>query len=507
VATNAFVHELSLKGVLTLFEPLGDATAAVVNYNPVHLLLHTMAWEAFGDQVLGHHVVNVVFHVVASLLLIPLLLRSGIPRAGAVGGAVFFLLHPANVEAVAWISQLKSSSSLVLSLAALLAIPRRPALGSALFVLALFAKPTAAFVLPVAILIEWTHEGRVRWRWYALMGLALVAYATVEFIAHQRSGAAEAVLYETPFVLVRTVATHALRYLVMGATSYGVSAFHEPEPAYSWLDPRWICALVVLGLLGWRLAVAVRGRKRELPYWAWALISFGPVSQVFPFLYPVADRYLYFILPGLIGAALLAAGEALDRLPAALEARPGLLGARSWRSEDLRRMASRVGVGLGIAAAVLFAVRSNERANIWRSPTRIVADSAANYPKGTSALILQAKRASQLRDVDGAVVAMRAAMDRGFNRFEQLWTDPAYAPVRDHPKFRALIREMAADWIETIGRHEHPTQLELAMIANAHFVRGEKDKAVEMFRRALARGGPYDAQMRAEIDALELSPD
>jgi hypothetical protein len=52
---------------------------------------------------------------VASLLLVPLLLRSGIPRAGAVGGAVFFLLHPANVEAVAWISQLKSSSSMVLS--------------------------------------------------------------------------------------------------------------------------------------------------------------------------------------------------------------------------------------------------------------------------------------------------------------------------------------------------------------------------------------------------------
>jgi tetratricopeptide (TPR) repeat protein len=374
-------------------------------------------------------------------------------------------------------------------------------------VLALFAKPTAAFVLPVAILIEWTHEGRVRWKWYALMALAFAAYAAVEFAAHQRSGAAEAVLYRTPFVLVRTVATHALRYLVMAATSHGVSAFHDPDPAYSVLDPRWLCALVALGLLGWRLAAAVRGRKRELPYWAWALISFGPVSQIFPFLYPVADRYLYFILPGLIGGALLAAGDALDRLPAALEGRPGLLGAGSLGPEGLRRMASRAGVVLGIAAALLFAVRSHDRAGIWRSPARIVADSAAHYPNGTSAHLQRAKRASRVGDVDGAVAGVRAAMDRGFNRFEQLWTDPVYAPVRDHPRFRALIREIAADWIEMIGRHENPTQLELAMIANAHYVRGEKAEAVEMFRRALARGGPNDAKIRAEIDALLIEPD
>jgi tetratricopeptide (TPR) repeat protein len=338
------------------------------------------------------------------------------------------------------------------------------------------------------------------------MALAFAAYAAVEFVAHQRSGAAEAVLYQTPFVLVRTVATHALRYLVMAATSHGVSAFHDPDPAYSVLDPRWLCALVALGLLGWRLAVAVRGRKRELPYWVWALISFGPVSQIFPFLYPVADRYLYFILPGLIGGALLAAGDALDRLPAALEGRSGLLGAGSLGPEALRRMISRAGVVLGIAAALLFAVRSHDRADIWRSPARIVADSALHYPNGTSAHLQRAKSAARVGDVDGAVAGMRAAMDRGFNRFEQLWTDPVYAPVRDHPRFRALIREIAADWIEMIGRHENPTQLELAMIANAHYVRGEKAEAVEMFRRALARGGPNDAKIRAELDSLLIEP-
>jgi hypothetical protein len=253
--------------------------------------------------------------------------------------------------------------------------------------------------------------------------------------------------------------------------------------------------------------VAARGRKPELPYWVWAAVSFVPVSQIFPFLYPVADRYLYFILPGLIGGALLAARDVLDRLPGALEARPGLLGGRPLEPEALKRVAARVGLVLGIVAAVSFAVRSHDRAGIWRSSVRIIADSAANYPNGTPAHLLRAQRASQVGDVDAAVASVRAAVDRGYNRFEQLWNDPTYDPVRDHPKFRALIREIAAGWIETVAKHENPTQLELAMVANAHKVRGENAKAAEMFRRALERGGPNDADIRAELARLALSPD
>ena len=76
----------------------------------------------------------------AAALLVPLLRRSGLPAVTALVGGAFFLLHPANVEAAAWISQVKSTASLSFALLALLALERRPALATACFAAALLAK-------------------------------------------------------------------------------------------------------------------------------------------------------------------------------------------------------------------------------------------------------------------------------------------------------------------------------------------------------------------------------
>jgi hypothetical protein len=489
VAANAYVHGLSLENVWAIVQPYGPATVAVVNYSPVQLLMHATVWEFWGAETTAHHLLNLGFHAAASLLLLPLLRRSGLPPAAAYAGSLLFLLHPANVEAVAWISQLKTNAALTLALGAALALPRHRFVSALLFGAALLAKANAAAVLPFAFWLEWVRTRRLDRTSLLIWTGLFAAFALVEFTAHQRAGAAEATLHQTPAVLLRTMAGLAARYAALGYSGFGTSAFHEPEPATSWLDPWWLASLPLLALLGWRLVGGLRHGRAEAGYWLLALVSFGPVSQIFPFLYPFADRYLYFILPGLLGGALFAGREWLAAAPEARRARLG-----------------HVALALGLLLCGFFAIESRARAGIWRSPALIVADAAKHYPNGVSARLLRAKAAARLGDAEAAVAELRGAVARGYNRFEQLQTDPAYAPIRHTQVFRSLIREIASGWIEAGRAWQDPTQGELRKLASAHAARGERDRAVELLRQALARGGPLDAAIRADLGRLGAAP-
>jgi tetratricopeptide (TPR) repeat protein len=208
----------------------------------------------------------------------------------------------------------------------------------------------------------------------------------------------------------------------------------------------------------------------------------------------MADRYLYFILPGLLGGALLAAPEAAARI-AARSAEP---------ARALRRL-RRAGCALGLVACTAVAARAHERAGIWRSSALLYADAAAHYPEGTVASLLRAKRAALAGDADAALPELQRAVSRGYNRFEQLEADAAWDGIREDPRFRALVREIAARWIETGRSRPWATQAELRTLAHAYVVRGEYAEALRSYDAALAAGGPDSAAIRAEIAVVQAA--
>jgi hypothetical protein len=59
VAANGYVQDLSIENVGAILDPYGPLPRVVENYAPVHLLLHGVAWQAFGPDVRGHHFVRV----------------------------------------------------------------------------------------------------------------------------------------------------------------------------------------------------------------------------------------------------------------------------------------------------------------------------------------------------------------------------------------------------------------------------------------------------------------
>ena len=96
VAVNPYVHGLSFTNIVAILTPWGPSTIAIVNYSPVQLCstavcLRRRAWHT-RDHASTRWRRRCC--AIADALRVPSRLRRG----------ASFLLHPSNVEPLAWIS-------------------------------------------------------------------------------------------------------------------------------------------------------------------------------------------------------------------------------------------------------------------------------------------------------------------------------------------------------------------------------------------------------------------
>src|SRR5262249_52949345 len=83
-------------------------------------LLHSafwIEWQLWGDCTLGYHLVNLIEHATAALLVYLIARKLEIP--GALLAASLFALHPVQVESVGWITEQKNTLSAVFYLSSM----------------------------------------------------------------------------------------------------------------------------------------------------------------------------------------------------------------------------------------------------------------------------------------------------------------------------------------------------------------------------------------------------
>jgi len=434
----------------------------------------------------GYHVVNVVLHALCATLLLALLLRCGVTRGPALFAAGVFLLHPANVEPVAWISQLKSVLALALALGALLALERHPLAASGLFAAALLTKAIAAFALPLAAGLAWARSAAPdaprRAVWLAAWVLVLALVAVPQLAATDQIGRAWAPPHADLAAHARFVAWVGWRYATLAATGLGCSAFHEPGPVGP-LSPGWVLGLLVGLALCVRAGWGIRNRSAEGAFWLGALAAFAPVSQLIPFYFALGDRYLYFMLPGILGGTALLAQGHLSAAPA-----------------GVRRVASL----LAVSMLTCFALLSQQRAGLWRDEFLLLADSASHYPQGGTAHFVRAVVATHRERPGDAIAALRASADRGYHFMRSFDGDPMLAPLRPREDFQALIREIARRQLAYAEERRFHTPPQLRGVAAAYLALGDVDRAIEVYERAIRQGGPLQSIL---IDDLHAARD
>jgi len=367
---------------------------------------------------------------------------------------------------------------------------RHPALALVLFALGLLTKASAMAALPMAAALSWSRRDSDRqWVWLAGWVVVAVLYAIPEVNAQVPIDGSP---YADRWVQVRSIFSFWARYLAMAATSYGVSAFQEPGPVHSILDPWWIGGLLAAVLLAWRTIAALRARSAEAAYWILAAASFVPISQILPFMHPMADRYLYFILPGLIGGSLLATMESCRRWS---EAIPDREPRTRWRSIATR------GVAFGTALMVLaFGIRSHARADLWRRELLLLQSATLRYPDGANASYYRALLAARQQDAETAVAELRAAAAISLGHMARFSADPRFEPISREPVFHELIDEIAGRWIEFAHSRGLENQIWLRSTGQAHRVRGEYREAIDCFERALRLGGPLQSAILTDLE-------
>jgi tetratricopeptide (TPR) repeat protein len=283
-------------------------TAVVAsNWMPVTILSHMLDVELFGVNSGMHHLVNVLFHVLASVVLFGVLLRATRARGASAFAAFIFALHPLHVESVAWISERKDVLSTLFFFLALYGYVRyteRPSVGrylsvAGLFFLGLLAKPMLVTFPFVLLLFDSWPLARLKWPRVLWEKVPLFALsAAVSVVAYRVQWSAGSVEASPLDGRIAKAFLSYITYIRQTLWPVHLSAFY-PYPRIILASRVVLAILILLGVS----AVALR-RWRQYPYlatgWFWYLGTLVPVIGLVKIgQQSHADRYMYIPMVGL----------------------------------------------------------------------------------------------------------------------------------------------------------------------------------------------------------------
>jgi len=400
-------------------------------WHPLAWISHQIDAQLFGAQpgdgsAGGHHAVNLLLHLISTVLAYLVFVRLTAHRLAAIFVAGMFALHPLSVESVAWVSERRNTLCAVFFLLALLAYTnyverpdwRRYLIVQLWFIGGLMAKPMIVTLPCVLLLLDFWPLGRTRWLppgpmeatappsaqpsslgWLVVEKLPMFALAGVAsyltILCQESAGVISSVAALPLSVRIANAFAAYAHYLRTLVCPSGLSVFY-PHPGLNDADPLGVllgpaAVGVVLLLMVTGLAIVCWRRFPALIVgWLWFLGMLVPMIglvQVGEQQY--ADRYMY--LPGLglflIGGMLIAE---LDRRG----------------SVPRRRLAAGVAILLAVMASL-----STMQTSLWENSLTLFKHAIAVNPRNHYAYLNAGVALSDAGETNAAIEHYRAALE------------------------------------------------------------------------------------------------
>lgn len=303
------------------------ALTAVVasNWMPVTLITHMVDVSLFGVNPGPTHLVNVLFHALAAVILFLTLRRATDLLRPSLWVAMAFAVHPVHVESVAWIAERKDVLSTFFWFAALWTYVRyaekpgraRYLAVAGLFALGLMSKPMlVTFPFTLLLFDIWPlrrFEGKKSVVEKLPLFLMTAGASVVSYLVQHNAGATRAL----PLAL-------RLENAVVSVGIYAGQLFWPAPLAifypYSAAIPAWQVASAAALIAGVSyLAIRSLSTRPWLPTgWFWFLGTLVPVIGLVQVGNQAhADRYTYVPFVGLTLVVACGAWEAFTKWPAA----------------------------------------------------------------------------------------------------------------------------------------------------------------------------------------------
>lgn len=328
---NMLLRDGSLTGIWNIFTQYYFAA-----YIPVTIFSYWIEFNIWGLNPSGYHVVNVFIHAFNGMLVYFLIDQLLHKRWVAVFASVLFIVHPTQVESVAWIAERKNVLAMFFLLLSFLVHIRsaRPGAKNRTLVLAwvlyaasVFSKPT---VVGVPLLFAFYDYFWAKMPWQRVIRrnivplLIAVAGAYLIIHAHDDYGGIKSHRGGSPIGTAQVMMVVFWDYVVALIAPLQLDNFYAYPFSIVQENPLSVIlglllvlsALAVIVKLVWDYFTAKRGQifsiNKTFTLFAvlWIGLLMAPVVNIIPIAIERADRYMYF--PAVVMYALV--GLAIERL-------------------------------------------------------------------------------------------------------------------------------------------------------------------------------------------------
>jgi protein O-mannosyl-transferase len=349
---DAYVtNNLTLRSVAGLSQIWGRLTATP-QYYPLVFTSFWLEYHLWGLNPFGYHVVNVLLHTLAAILLWRVLVRLQLPGAWLAAG--IFALHPVAVESVAWVTERKNVLSGVFYFAAALAYLRWQdsratarrtlyLLSLALFLCALFSKTVTASLPAALLLVTWWKHGRITRRdvWpllpFFVAGGALGLVTSWLERTHVGANGPDWTLsfWDRFLIAGRALWFYAGKLFWPANLTFIYPRWQiDPRIWWQWLFP---AAAIALVMILWSLRNRIgRGPLVAVLFFAGTLFPALGFANVYPMRFSfVADHFQYLASAGLIVLAAAGLTRIFRPAPFAALLVPLLLAVLTWEQSAI----------------------------------------------------------------------------------------------------------------------------------------------------------------------------